>query len=1120
MTMTSQRGMSFVELMVAISIVSVSLMVMLTQITISYRETDINEMRVFAYRKAMAMVTELQNGIERGDIPDAEFLDSMQDLKGHNPILTTLADGESEPFDPGHPMSGNVLRHGDWRWSRVIEVTKFRGQERLRYVRVKVFANRGDGDWDLQASVGGVMALRARAAQSQKYYDVYVLALSEAPSMWLPTAQVRAMLDTARTEIQTIDNGLKLRFHWITQLGYGRDPIYTPFVNQELSAEQTPPPVYWYPGVVGQRDLYTADAFGGRVRTEAEVLNDHDEELNPHPHSVADQFNHCLRLPAARELFERRVAAGLERAEEPPLQLLLEDMLREPDRYRNAIFVNLHGSALPMPPLRNYSDAAKEPIEHPGVRVVTHPERLWTRRDPSRVDDSQDAAFRVYAYKTDPDEGDAILREPITLQVEGVDLTDRVNAAEPGQCLEIKFLGGGVGADLAPGQELGYRAFERARPRGEASPGEMCYELGYVGGDDPHTWIKLYNTPLVAPLVGDAGLARSERLYGLEYIPSAVASDEFHDLSLPGAARPKNTARWQVTLPRSLFNVGRRGGFGGNADRRVTVVTRIGDDMASGTAWPEPREPHNTSTTYTWWATSPAAVPYTERHQFQGDPRHNPYIDLMAGDSSMAHGYNWQFDDLRESLVDVTGKWPGLDRERLQDGFGSGVVADAPRLLQLLRRGLQRTGSVFVNPTGVAAHSLVIGGEIALPSATAGVTAEPVLAHGSLLGLERPAYVDTISPALPPSSMTTAGRHVVVGDGPEQFWAMEWLGELFPDSAYRGYLASGNLPTGVGPGAFHREPRSDAVLSRLPAGTDFNFSVGGALGLAGSVALFDADTLAGSFMHVHEVARPVGGITEQALAIASATGDALPEEVPAAWPFGIRQPFPGQLPYFEHTDQYPKSTLSMLEQYYSGSGPLASAGLVALRDPRSAASAFFVVMGLTPSTPGEHGAVAIGSLMLGLRAFHRAGEPTVADGVQQFPLVEVLKPHDSAVLVKPSHVELRWKTPFSRFDGESYTTDYPAGFAGAEGDFVYSLLYSRDDGETWRNALNSAPATPGVRPAADLLLPDEVAGAESFALPTPPGSYVGAEYILRVECFHETSGSHFSTHETKVLLTR
>ena len=115
----------------------------------------------------------------------------------------------------------------------------------------------------------------------------------------------------------------------------------------------------------------------------------------PWPVTIADQNNHCLRTPTARTLFDRRVTAGLERADEPPLQLLLDDLASRPERYRNAIFVNLHGSGLPMPPLRNYSDAAKTQ-SIPWLRAVTHPEDLRTKRNQAGVTDP--LKFRMYAY--------------------------------------------------------------------------------------------------------------------------------------------------------------------------------------------------------------------------------------------------------------------------------------------------------------------------------------------------------------------------------------------------------------------------------------------------------------------------------------------------------------------------------------------------------------------------------------------------------------------------------------------------------------------------------------------------------------------------------------------------
>ena len=121
--------------------------------------------------------------------------------------------------------------------------------------------------------------------------------------------------------------------------------------------------------------------------------NGYDATDNPVPYVLADQFNHGLRHPDEVALFNTRVAAGLESADAPTFRLLLDDMSLRPALYRNAIVINLHGELFPFPPVRNYSDAAKNPGAYPNVRVVTHPERLRTGNgDPLKL--------RVYSYHT------------------------------------------------------------------------------------------------------------------------------------------------------------------------------------------------------------------------------------------------------------------------------------------------------------------------------------------------------------------------------------------------------------------------------------------------------------------------------------------------------------------------------------------------------------------------------------------------------------------------------------------------------------------------------------------------------------------------------------------------
>src|SRR5690606_28107906 len=123
---------------------------------------------------------------------------------------------------------------------------------------------------------------------------------------------------------------------------------------------------------------------------------------NPHPYALADFFNHGMRYLDELELWQTRVAEIEAReqaiaaaiaasnpppdeltdmSKEPTWRILLEDMYSNPQNYRNALMINLHGELLPMPAIRNYSDAARDPVNYPRLRVVTHPAELRTFRD-------------------------------------------------------------------------------------------------------------------------------------------------------------------------------------------------------------------------------------------------------------------------------------------------------------------------------------------------------------------------------------------------------------------------------------------------------------------------------------------------------------------------------------------------------------------------------------------------------------------------------------------------------------------------------------------------------------------------------------------------------------------
>ncbi|MCA8941443.1 MAG: hypothetical protein KDB80_02690, partial [Planctomycetes bacterium] len=552
-----EGGWSFVELIAAVAIVGVALLVMLQQMSISYRETGISHDSVFAYQKAIAMMAEIQSGVESGALGDSNLLEALDDHDVDNPVLTTLLDSGS-PVDPGHTMSGNLERDGDWIWWRSIEVRAVPSSELMRYVRIRVRAQLRSGIRVTAASIGSVIHLPVQATPPKQVYDVYALALATAPSTAMTIEDARTAMNSAISRIESANRGLEYRVHWITEFGYGRDQRYCPLTNVKFAADAAAPFAYWYPNKTASGDrLFTPDFFSGHYRDDfGNQVNGYHATDNPLPHAIADRFNHCTRAPIAGRMHAARVALGTESLSEPPLQVLLEDMAVSPGKYRNALFVNLHGEALPCPPIRNYSDAAKDPLGHPGVRVVTHPERLWTPRDPDGDgdhSDSLDATFRVYGYKTDVSSGASVLAVPITLQIFGVDLTGNVNGAvgTSPTTLQLDCLAGGVDRGGALAGDLGYYPFTSAKGVGDSpAPTEMYYEVGYVATPVPYTWVKLHNTPLVTPRVGMRGLDDTARLYGMDYVPSPITDTGTFDVDLATndtTARPRNTARWRVT---------------------------------------------------------------------------------------------------------------------------------------------------------------------------------------------------------------------------------------------------------------------------------------------------------------------------------------------------------------------------------------------------------------------------------------------------------------------------------------------------------------------------------------------------------------------------------------------
>jgi len=127
-------------------------------------------------------------------------------------------------------------------------------------------------------------------------------------------------------------------------------------------------------------------------------------------YAMADQFNHAMRYPDEQNLYSILCNIAQNQGNAAPQiswRMLLELLNENDPSVQNAIVLNLHGELVPVPPIRNYSDAAKDPLYFQAgngqglgarsYRVVSQPEGLYY---PTGVT----VGVNVYAYDANPSE--------------------------------------------------------------------------------------------------------------------------------------------------------------------------------------------------------------------------------------------------------------------------------------------------------------------------------------------------------------------------------------------------------------------------------------------------------------------------------------------------------------------------------------------------------------------------------------------------------------------------------------------------------------------------------------------------------------------------------------------
>jgi hypothetical protein len=1159
-------GFSFTELAFGVLIFVISAVVLINHLSVNYSSTRDQADRVFAFSRAQGMLSEIQSYVDRGLITAAIDLDALDDGTVNKPTLTITESGGSL-VPPDHPLSGNLQRNGQWLWSRRITVQPFAGlsNRNTRYVTVRIYRKDSSGVDRPLADLSSVVNSLGSAFPTAQVFDVYFVAIESIPGWWVYMDAIRPFVESTITDLESRNPGLTVRTHWITKATYGRNQVYRPYINELQDSNQNVPEVYYYPGLMpagsASTYYYVPGLIKARVSFDGVERHGYQPNLaqpdyNPMPYALADYYNHAMRLPLEQAFHDRRVAAISagkaanaqvdDESEEPTLRLFLEDLCSNPDKYRNALILNLHGELLPMPPLRNYSDPAKSPEILRDVRVVTHPEEL--RTDRTVTTGGGDVHLRVYGYTTRPSTyaGPRVIPEtmPIALQIMDLDLTDPTNTSglypELETGVQVENLFGGV---LVGGDDK-YRPLAASKHK-TLGPGpiadEMHYDVKFVDpgpGLQKYTLLRLYNTPVVAPYVDDGGgvfrgLNNNERsrLYGLEYVPACTeaALDFSRNLYTSGDG-PKNTARWRIRIPQSLWtgnNFVRPDGtrFNPTDDVVLTVRTRLWDDtladpLATGTVYPTPIQPDNLSETYTWWADSSIDVPFTERSQFQGDPRHNPYKDLWNG-QEFANGYNWFFDALNNDLEDARVDFPGIDPARLRNRWNGSLRQDVPRFMEILRTGLVNCNAIFTTLTGYSYYYLGFGGDIGYDSAnnypnSIPTNLRPFGAPGSN------GFINTI----------TGSNRLVVGQSVAgvYWWGFPWLGELYEDAAFTTqWLADdgaghprGNLDAGIGGSQYWRRLEYDTYwFSGTTAyGTRLYPSIQ-RTNTRGCTTFFNIGTAASTFSHLFAGGQ-TGTLVESGPELAANYNFPMPTTTMISRPFRINQ----NVGTFDHWDFAPYSTNRFLgaqiRRYYDHQSGATGSAIIELRDPADTNSAYVVVNGIDRTVETGSAFISKFALLSMVQTFFEAGNPALAHRIKMPPRVTIAAPNEVTELIDPLSIAIQWDVEWLRWDGMKYTVATASTFSEPENELEYVALYSRDGGATWLHVEDDTPiAEIGVKPTNPLYLhADTAAGPESLAMGTPPASFPKGSYLLRVECYRMNQALHYSSHQVKIYIER
>ncbi|MFN8670538.1 MAG: hypothetical protein U0457_00455 [Candidatus Sericytochromatia bacterium] len=439
-----KKGFSILEMSIGLSIGSIVIFGMGVVQVANLKSVEKSKDVVFAQNKALQIIEELRSVI-RGGESSTDTLDLYDDKKSYPPVLTVekLQSTDTNIIAGSYTSSNTKGSHGNWKFVRHVTVSKNAIDSKSRNVSVAIYYadKEGNPTGTALASLSTILSSSSAVNIPTQVMDTYGLAILNQPGWWAEMTGLKKNFKDAVYDLKVKNPGLDYRFHFISRSAFGRDPYYSPYINNNLPTKDDTniKYPYSYNGKIYDT-VRSKETFYYNV---PELLNDgmrltidnnkpqntwyqdSSSVANTNVYSAADEFNSAVRWPEESSInkkFQDYFTNIKKKPEEfePTYRKFLEDMLSTTDnnpKYRNIMLTNLHGELFPSIPLRNYSDPAKSPVgkednkdlatgissgttmDSTYKRVVTHPEQLKYK-----INDTTDTKIylRVYPYLSNP----------------------------------------------------------------------------------------------------------------------------------------------------------------------------------------------------------------------------------------------------------------------------------------------------------------------------------------------------------------------------------------------------------------------------------------------------------------------------------------------------------------------------------------------------------------------------------------------------------------------------------------------------------------------------------------------------------------------------------------------